>query len=112
MIAAAANQDYLEFYRTELEYRQQFGYPPFSRMAQLEFRDIKEDRAHDQAERVRQLLDHLGPDATRVFLSRSSGSFDCPNRQSVSLADSAQVGKNFRFECRNQDLAQRRHQIH
>ena len=63
VIQAAATQDYLSFYKTEIEYRQQFGYPPFSRMAQLEFRDLKEERAHEQADRVRQLLDHLDPDA-------------------------------------------------
>ncbi|MBI3544824.1 MAG: primosomal protein N' [Deltaproteobacteria bacterium] len=63
VIQAAAKQDYAEFYRAEIEFRQQFGYPPFSRMAQLEFRDLKEDRARDQAERARQLLDHLDPDA-------------------------------------------------
>ncbi|MBI3556803.1 MAG: primosomal protein N' [Deltaproteobacteria bacterium] len=63
VIQAAANQDYAGFYEAEIEYRQQFGYPPFSRMAQLEFRDLKEERAHDQANRVRQLLDHLDPDA-------------------------------------------------
>lgn len=62
VIQAASRQDYLEFYRCEVEFRQQFGYPPFSRMAQVEFRDIREDRARDQAERVRNLLDHLSPD--------------------------------------------------
>ena len=63
VIQAASRRDYLEFYRAEIEYRQQFGYPPFSRMAQLEFRDLREDRARDQAERAQQLLEHLGPDA-------------------------------------------------
>jgi primosomal protein N' (replication factor Y) len=62
VIQSAAKQDYLEFYRTEIEFRQQFGYPPFSRMAQVEFRDIREDRARNQAQRARGLLDHLNPD--------------------------------------------------
>lgn len=63
VIEAATKQDYLAFYRAEIEYRQQFGYPPFSRMAQIEFRDLKEDRARGQAERARQLLEHLDPNA-------------------------------------------------
>lgn len=61
VIQCAAKQDFLEFYRHEVEFRQQFGYPPFSRMAQVEFRDIREDRARDQAERAKNLLEHLNP---------------------------------------------------
>lgn len=63
VIKAAAEQDFMQFYRIELEYRQQFGYPPFSKMAQVEFRDLKDDRARGQAERARCLLDALGPDS-------------------------------------------------
>ncbi|MEW6056448.1 MAG: primosomal protein N', partial [Bdellovibrionota bacterium] len=61
VIQTAAKQDYLEFYRQEIESRQQFGYPPFSRMAQIEFRDTREDRAKGEAERIRSLLEHLNP---------------------------------------------------
>jgi primosomal protein N' (replication factor Y) len=62
VIRAAARHDFLAFYREELEARRDFGYPPFSRMAQVEFRDLKEDRARGQAERARALLEHLRPD--------------------------------------------------
>lgn len=38
-IQAAARHDYRAFYKQELVYRQQLGYPPFSQLVRLEFRD-------------------------------------------------------------------------
>jgi len=66
VIQAASKQDYLGFYEAEIATRADFGYPPFSRMAQLEFRHLKEDQARGQAERTKQLLEHLGSDANGV----------------------------------------------
>ena len=46
-IQAASRHDYKGFYNTELGYRRQIGYPPFSRLLRLEYR-------HQQAERAEQ----------------------------------------------------------
>jgi primosomal protein N' (replication factor Y) len=59
VIQAASQQDYKRFYAEEVVLREEFLYPPFSRMAQVEFRDLKELRAKGDAEKARRLLDHL-----------------------------------------------------
>lgn len=48
VIQAAAQHSYREFYRRELEYRRQLGYPPFSKLIRLEYRH-KDLKAAEQA---------------------------------------------------------------
>jgi primosomal protein N' (replication factor Y) len=55
-IQAAAGHDYAAFYRQELEYRRRMGYPPFSRLARLEFRSLKEEEAEGECRRMAALL--------------------------------------------------------
>lgn len=45
VIQAAARHDYEAFYRQELDYRKQLGYPPFARLARLELRHADALRA-------------------------------------------------------------------
>jgi len=55
-IRAAAQQDYLGFYKKEIEYRRQLQYPPFTRMARLIFSDTNEDKCYRETERVFRIL--------------------------------------------------------
>ncbi len=48
-IRAAAGHDYEAFYRTELAYRRQLGYPPFYRLVRLEYRHPDPERAERAA---------------------------------------------------------------
>jgi primosomal protein N' (replication factor Y) len=45
----AAGHDVDGFYRRELEYRRQLGYPPFARLARLEYRNTDPARAEEEA---------------------------------------------------------------
>ncbi|MGE5224093.1 MAG: primosomal protein N', partial [Omnitrophica WOR_2 bacterium] len=49
VIQAAARHDYETFYRQELNYRKQLGYPPFSKLVRLEYRHSKPDQAEAEA---------------------------------------------------------------
>jgi primosomal protein N' (replication factor Y) len=51
-IQAAARHDYAGFYAQELAYRQQLGYPPFSRLLALRFSDEDAARCRAEAERL------------------------------------------------------------
>jgi primosomal protein N' (replication factor Y) len=55
-VQAAAKHDYLSFYNTEISYRRQLGYPPFSRLASLTYSHTNEARCQQEAERMKQLL--------------------------------------------------------
>ena len=55
-IAAAAHHDYAAFYQQEIAHRRELGYPPFRRMARLLFRDEREAKARDSAQRTADLL--------------------------------------------------------
>jgi len=55
-ICAAAQQDYVSFFKQEIQYRQQFGYPPFSHMARLVHAAANAERCQREAERMSQLL--------------------------------------------------------
>ncbi len=57
-IRAAAGQDYAAFYRQELSYRKQLGYPPFYRLARLETRHLKEECARATAEELAEQIGH------------------------------------------------------
>jgi len=48
-IVAASHHDYPGFYRQELELRRKMGYPPFSRLVSLEFRDSDNAKAENAA---------------------------------------------------------------
>ncbi len=50
VIQAAARHDYEGFYRQELEYRRQLGYPPFGRLVRLEYRHADASRAEAAAQ--------------------------------------------------------------
>ena len=48
-IQAAARHDYEGFYRREIQFRQEHGYPPIRRLAKLVYWDKKEDKARRAA---------------------------------------------------------------
>jgi primosomal protein N' (replication factor Y) (superfamily II helicase) len=51
-IQAASHQDQVGFYRQELEFRRQLGYPPFTRLMRLEYRHHQNDQAEAAAIRM------------------------------------------------------------
>jgi primosomal protein N' (replication factor Y) len=52
VIQAAASHDYPGFYRQELAYRKQLGYPPFLGLARLEYRHTDPQRAASAAQKM------------------------------------------------------------
>jgi primosomal protein N' (replication factor Y) len=55
-VRAAARHDYELFYKKEIEYRRQLGYPPFSRLIKLTYPHKGEAKAKQEAERLAQAL--------------------------------------------------------
>ncbi len=55
-IQAASRHDYEGFYRQELEFRRQQGYPPFSHLVRLLFTHTSAKRCQEEAEKLRHLL--------------------------------------------------------
>ena len=55
-IRAASRHDYSAFYARELEYRREFGYPPFSRLASLTFSHINGRACFREVDRMGSLL--------------------------------------------------------
>jgi primosomal protein N' (replication factor Y) (superfamily II helicase) len=55
-IRAAAQHDYSTFFKRELEYRREFGYPPFSELACLMFSHTNENICLDEVKRMSRLL--------------------------------------------------------
>lgn len=51
-IQAAARHDYAAFYRQEMAYRRELGYPPFGRLVALRFSDRDADRCQAAASRL------------------------------------------------------------
>ncbi len=49
VIQAAARHNFDAFYSQELSYRRQLGYPPFTQLVRLEYRDSRADRAESEA---------------------------------------------------------------
>jgi len=49
VIQSAAAHNYEQFYNQEILYRHKLGYPPFSELVRLEYRDPKPDRAENAA---------------------------------------------------------------
>jgi len=60
VIQAAAGHSYADFYRQELAYRRELGYPPFARLARLEFRGEEEAEVQRAAEETAALLRKRG----------------------------------------------------
>jgi primosomal protein N' (replication factor Y) len=55
-IQAAARHDYEAFYRRELQFRQEHGYPPVRRLAKLVYWDKTEDKARRASQQMARLL--------------------------------------------------------
>ncbi|MDR3573030.1 MAG: primosomal protein N' [Anaerolineaceae bacterium] len=56
VLQAAAKYDFDGFYADELEKRRQIGYPPFCRLARLEFRHVKNEQAEQAAQTLSKQL--------------------------------------------------------
>jgi primosomal protein N' (replication factor Y) len=52
VVEAAARHDFAGFYEKELAYRRKIGYPPFARLARLEFRAAKAEEAEASADKL------------------------------------------------------------
>ena len=82
-IQAAARHDSAGFYHEELEIRRKLGYPPFSRLVKLEFRDLNVHKAEQMAittyRQVQNWIDEGKHTATEIigpapcFFSRQNG---------------------------------------
>jgi primosomal protein N' (replication factor Y) len=82
-IQAAARHDSAGFYHEELEIRRKLGYPPYSRLVKLEFRELNAQKAEQQAmtacRQVQSWIDEGKHTATEIigpapcFFSRQSG---------------------------------------
>ena len=68
VIQHAMSHNYRAFFDEELQIRREFGYPPFSRMAQIEFKSRNEVEARRDAERLAALLRELGSDEHKLDL--------------------------------------------
>ncbi len=67
VIQAAAQQSYSQFYRRELGHRRELGYPPFSRLVRLEFRDEDPLRVEEAARKASSRLASLSEHAIEVI---------------------------------------------
>jgi primosomal protein N' (replication factor Y) len=84
-IQAAARHDYAAFYRQELAYRRQLGYPPFAQLVRLEVRHHRPEEAeriaHDLAGKVQSWIEDEDRRATEMvgpvpcFFTRLAGQF-------------------------------------
>jgi primosomal protein N' (replication factor Y) len=70
-IQAAAKHDYAAFYRQELAYRRQLGYPPFAQLVRLEVRHHRPEEAeriaHELAGKVQSWIENEGRRATEMI---------------------------------------------
>ena len=57
-IQAASRHDYERFYRQEVEFRREQGYPPFRRLAQLVYTHSNAIRCEEEADKLHRLLHH------------------------------------------------------
>lgn len=85
VIRAAAKHDFAEFYRQELNYRRELGYPPYGRLVRLEFRDRNYDAVQEMAHKFagaleewmtstqRRQIDVIGP--VPCFFERMGGEY-------------------------------------
>ncbi|MDW8267880.1 MAG: primosomal protein N' [Anaerolineae bacterium] len=56
-VLAAARHDYETFYRQEMRFRQEHGYPPYRRLTRLLYLDTNPDRCREETRRVAVLLE-------------------------------------------------------
>ena len=56
VIQSAAKHDVDGFHKLELDYRQQLGYPPFARLARLEYRHRDNAKAESESQRVLKII--------------------------------------------------------
>jgi primosomal protein N' (replication factor Y) len=85
VIQAVRQHSYRQYYQQELEYRRQLGYPPFTRLVRLEYRDPDEDKARQAAgliaEKLKTWLHAESRSATEMigpapcFFSRLDGQY-------------------------------------
>jgi primosomal protein N' (replication factor Y) (superfamily II helicase) len=85
VIQAAAQHDYMAFYKKELAYRRKLAYPPFSRLVRLEYREpdgSKAERAaKEMADQLRAWIQSQGRSATEIsgptpcFFARVGGNY-------------------------------------
>ena len=85
VIQMAAEHNYRGFYKQELDYRRQLGYPPFARLIRLEFRGRDEHQveqtAQNLADQIQAWIDQSGLHATEMmgplpcFFARISGEY-------------------------------------
>lgn len=78
-IQAAAQHDYAAFYRREIAFRQENGYPPVRRLARLVYWDKKPDKAKEAAQlmaaRLKALLKEMGVEGKTVGVLGPTPSF-------------------------------------
>ncbi len=84
-IRAVVRGDFYDFYRHELQFRKEIGYPPYSRMIRLEISDPvsgkAESRAYQLLSDIKQLMDSEQHRATKIigpapcFFPRINGKF-------------------------------------
>ena len=71
VIQAASQHDYEAFYRREINFRQDAGYPPYSKLVRFEYRHRDPAKAEAQAARfsqtIRQWLDSEGARKTQII---------------------------------------------
>lgn len=84
-IVAASQHDFTAFYRQEMHFRQENGYPPFRRLTRLLYLDSNRDRCQRETKRVASLLEQrarllkeenfsiIGP--APAFFSKERGKF-------------------------------------
>lgn len=58
VIQNASEHDYDSFYRKELEYRREIGYPPFARLVRLLFKDVDPKKVERSARKADAILRH------------------------------------------------------
>lgn len=99
-LQAAATNDFNEFLRLELSYRRELNYPPYSRMAIVEFSGYKRNTVEINATRFRSILDSLRPFPGMEILGPSSPLVSClrkRHRKQIvlkSLKSADPTGKN------------------
>jgi primosomal protein N' (replication factor Y) len=78
-LAHVLGHDYLAFYRQEMAYREELSYPPFSRIALIEFRGAADEAVMRHAEAFAKLLRErkqslaiLGPAAAAIHKLKGS----------------------------------------
>jgi primosomal protein N' (replication factor Y) len=67
VIRSAVKHDVNGFYEYELEHRKRLGYPPFTRLVRLEFREQNQEAAEKEARRVAQKLFAIGSQHSAVI---------------------------------------------